>query len=131
MGLTSIRALTYYWVSQLGMLAGTLAFVNAGTQLARIDSVSGILSPAVLVSFAGLGILPLAGKKALAAIKARKLYKRWRKPAAFDYNGRAGRTANRRGLVFTLPAGQPDCEGLRRTRPAATREKRAGFPCAL
>ncbi|GGE88126.1 FAD-dependent oxidoreductase [Massilia psychrophila] len=86
MGLTSIGARTYYWVSQLGMLAGTLAFVNAGTQLARIDSLSGILSPAVLASFAVLGILPLAGRKALDTFKARRVYKRWRKPAAFDYN---------------------------------------------
>ncbi|PWF44036.1 FAD-dependent oxidoreductase [Massilia glaciei] len=86
MGLTAMRVTTYYWVSQLGMLAGTLAFVNAGTQLARIDSLSGILSPAVLGSFALLGVLPLAGKKTLDAIKARKIYQRWQKPARFDYN---------------------------------------------
>lgn len=86
MGLTSMRVATYYWVSQLGMLAGTLAFVNAGTQLAGINSVSGILSPAVLGSFVALGILPLVGKKVLDTIKARKVYRRWNKPASFDYN---------------------------------------------
>ena len=86
MGLTAIRVSTYYWVSQLGMLAGTLAYVNAGTQLARIDSMSGIVSPAVLASFAALGLLPLAGKKVLDAVKARQVYKRWNKPASFDYN---------------------------------------------
>ena len=86
MGLTSMRVATYYWVSQLGMLAGTLAFVNAGTQLAGIASVSGILSPAVLGSFVVLGILPLAGKKVLDMIAARKVYGRWNKPASFDYN---------------------------------------------
>ncbi|MFZ3285643.1 MAG: FAD-dependent oxidoreductase [Telluria sp.] len=86
MGLTAIRARTFYWVSQAGMLAGTLAYVNAGTQLARIDSLSGILSPALLASFAILGMLPLAGRKILDAIKARKVYRRWPKPARFDYN---------------------------------------------
>ncbi|MDP3670416.1 MAG: FAD-dependent oxidoreductase [Telluria sp.] len=86
MGLTAIRARTFYWVSQAGMLAGTLAYVNAGTQLARIDSLSGILSPALLASFAILGMLPLAGRKMLDAIKARKVYRQWPKPARFDYN---------------------------------------------
>ena len=86
MGLTGIRLRTYAWVSQVGMLAGTLAFVNAATQLARIDSASGILSPAVLASFAALGLLPLAGKKLLDVVKGRRVYKRWKKPASFDYN---------------------------------------------
>ena len=86
MGLTALPVRTYYWVSQLGMLAGTIAFVNAGTQLAAIDSLSGILSPGVLLSFAVLGILPLAGKKILGLVNARKVYKRWQKPAVFDYN---------------------------------------------
>jgi len=86
MGLTAIRAGTFYRVSQAGMLAGTLAYVNAGTQLARIDSLSGILSPSLLASFAILGMLPLAGRKILDAIKARKVYRQWPKPARFDYN---------------------------------------------
>ena len=71
MGLTRVRTGTFYLVSQLGMLAGTAVFVNAGTQLARIDSLSGILSPALLGSFALLGIFPLAAKKALALLRPR------------------------------------------------------------
>ena len=59
MGLTPIKPLTYCWVSQVGMLAGTLVYVNAGTQLARLDSLSGILSPALLGSFALFGVFPL------------------------------------------------------------------------
>ena len=66
MGLTPIRTRTFYLVSQLGMLAGTAVFVNAGTQLARIDSPSGILSPALIASFALLGAFPLVARKALA-----------------------------------------------------------------
>lgn len=84
--LTAIRAWTYYWVSQLGMLPGTLAYVNAGTQLSRIDSLSGILSPAVLASFAALGLLPIAAKLGLDAARTRKIYRGWNKPAGFDYN---------------------------------------------
>ncbi|MES2756629.1 MAG: FAD-dependent oxidoreductase [Pseudomonadota bacterium] len=86
MGLTALPVRTFYWVSQLGMLAGTIAFVNAGTQLAAIDSLSGILSPSVLASFAVLGVLPLAAKKVLGLVKARKVYQRWRKPPRFEYN---------------------------------------------
>ena len=86
MGLTPIRTWTFYWVSQLGMLAGTLVYVNAGTQLARIDSLSGILSPALLASFALLGVFPLLARKAVEWVKARKVYAGWRKPAAFDRN---------------------------------------------
>ncbi len=58
MGLTAIRTRTFYWVSQLGMLTGTLVYVNAGTQLAKIESLTGIVSPTVLLSFALLGIFP-------------------------------------------------------------------------
>lgn len=63
MGLTSIKTTTFYWVSQIGMLAGTLVYVNAGTQLAKIESVSAILSPALVGSFALLGLFPLIAKK--------------------------------------------------------------------
>ena len=88
MGLTPIRTWTFYWVSQLGMLAGTVVYVNAGTQLAAIDSVSGILSPAVIGSFALLGVFPLVAKRLVAVIEARKLYANWRahRPKRFDYN---------------------------------------------
>ena len=69
MGLTQIRTRTFYWVSQLGMLAGTLVYVNAGTQLARIDSLSGIISPEVLLSFALLGVFPLIAKRIVRAMQ--------------------------------------------------------------
>ncbi|HRX62851.1 MAG TPA: FAD-dependent oxidoreductase [Candidatus Competibacter sp.] len=86
MGLTSIHTWTFYWVSQIGMLAGTLVYVNAGTQLAQIDSLKGILSPGLLASFALLGIFPLIAQKIVAAIKARKVYAKWQKPQRFDRN---------------------------------------------
>jgi pyruvate/2-oxoglutarate dehydrogenase complex dihydrolipoamide dehydrogenase (E3) component/uncharacterized membrane protein YdjX (TVP38/TMEM64 family) len=86
MGLTPMRAWTFYWVSQVGMLAGTLVFVNAGTQLAGISSLSGILSPALIGSFALLGIFPLIAKKIVDGIKAKKVYARWTRPAKFDRN---------------------------------------------
>ncbi|MBI5789946.1 MAG: FAD-dependent oxidoreductase [Rhodocyclales bacterium] len=86
MGLTSMRAGTFYWVSQLGMLAGTLVYVNAGTQLAGIDSLRGILSPALIGSFALLGIFPLIAKKIVDGIKAKQVYARWTRPAKFDRN---------------------------------------------
>ena len=63
MGLTVLKTRTFYWVSQAGMLAGTLVYVNAGTQLAKIESLSGILSPALVGSFALLGVFPFIAKK--------------------------------------------------------------------
>jgi len=86
LGLTKIRAWTFYWVSQIGMLAGTLVYVNVGTQLAQIDSLKGLLSPTLLVSFVLLGLFPLLAKKVLDGIKARKIYARWPRPARYDYN---------------------------------------------
>jgi len=88
MGLTRMKAATFYVVSQLGMLAGTAVYVNAGTQLGRIDSLQGILSPGLLLSFVLLGVFPLAAKKALDAVKARRVYAPWahKKPRAFDRN---------------------------------------------
>jgi uncharacterized membrane protein YdjX (TVP38/TMEM64 family) len=62
MGLTPMRAATFYWVSQLGMFAGTAVYVNAGTQLGQLESAAGILSPGILVSFVLLGIFPLVAK---------------------------------------------------------------------
>ncbi|WP_421989948.1 FAD-dependent oxidoreductase [Qipengyuania sp.] len=86
MGLTRIRAWTYAWVSQVGMLLGTIVYVNAGTQLAQIDSLAGIASPAVLVSFALLGIAPWFAKAIIAWIKRRKVYAGFDKPKRFDRN---------------------------------------------
>ncbi|WP_334119077.1 FAD-dependent oxidoreductase [Limnobacter sp.] len=86
MGLTSMKAITFFWVSQLGMLAGTVVYVNAGTELAQIDSLGGILSPGLILSFVLLGIFPLIAKKVTDKIKARKVYAQWNKPAKFDRN---------------------------------------------
>ena len=86
MGLTSIRTWTFAWVSQVGMLLGTIVYVNAGTQLARIDSLSGILSPGLIFSFVLLGVFPLIAKKILAGIKAKKALAGYAKPTKFDRN---------------------------------------------
>ncbi|MEJ2742723.1 MAG: FAD-dependent oxidoreductase [Gammaproteobacteria bacterium] len=86
MGLTPIRATTFYWVSQTGMLAGTLVYVNAGTQLAQLDSLSGILSPLLLLSFALLGLFPLLAKYVLNSIKTQRVYANYQKPKQFDRN---------------------------------------------
>ena len=86
MGLTQIGVLTFYWVSQLGMLVGTVVYVNAGTQLARIDKLSDVLSPGVLASLALLGLFPLIAKKGVDLFRARKTTRRWKKPARFDRN---------------------------------------------
>lgn len=72
MGLTPIKTRQFYLVSQIGMLPGTLVYVNAGTQLGQIDSLKGILSPGLLLSFALLGIFPLLAKKGVALIKKKK-----------------------------------------------------------
>ena len=81
MGLTKIRTWTYYWVSQLGMLAGTIVYVYAGTQLGQFR-----ISAGLVLAFVLLGIFPLVAKRVLDGIKARKVYAKWPKPARFDYN---------------------------------------------
>ncbi len=86
MGLTRIRTLTYIWVSQIGMLLGTAVYVNAGTQLARIESLSGIASPGVLGSFVLLGIAPWLAKLVIGLIKRRKVYAGFKRPSKFDRN---------------------------------------------
>ena len=88
MGLTRIKTGVFYVASQIGMLAGTLVFVNAGTQLARIDSLRGILSPGLIASFVLLGVFPLIAKRTVEAVQARKVYAKWRhlKPKKFDRN---------------------------------------------
>ena len=88
MGLTKMKALTFYWVSQIGMLAGTVVYVNAGTQLAQIESLKGILSPGLIGSFVLLGIFPLIARKLVELVKKRQVYARWAhvKPKTFDRN---------------------------------------------
>jgi pyruvate/2-oxoglutarate dehydrogenase complex dihydrolipoamide dehydrogenase (E3) component/uncharacterized membrane protein YdjX (TVP38/TMEM64 family) len=88
MGLTRMKTWTYYWVSQIGMLAGTAVYVNAGTQLAQLDSVQGILSSALLGSFVLLGLFPLIASRIVAAVQKRQVYARWAsvRPKTFDRN---------------------------------------------
>lgn len=86
MGLTPIRTWTYYWVSQIGMVLGTVVYVNAGTQLAQIDTLADIASPGLLASFAALGLLPWVGKWIMAAIRRRRVYARWQRPRRYDRN---------------------------------------------
>ncbi|BFM05607.1 FAD-dependent oxidoreductase [Halioxenophilus aromaticivorans] len=86
MALTPIRSTTFYWVSQVGMLAGTAVFVNAGTQLAKLDSLVGILSPALLLSFVLLGVFPWVAKTVISVIKRKRVYAGYSKPKRFDRN---------------------------------------------
>ena len=86
MGLTRMPVLTYMWVSQVGMLLGTIVYVNAGTQLAQIDSLAGIASPAVLGSFVLLGIVPWLAKGIVGVLQRRRLYAGFPRPRRFDRN---------------------------------------------
>jgi dihydrolipoamide dehydrogenase len=86
MGLTPMKIITFYLFSQLGMIPGTFVYVNAGTQLSKIDSLSGLVSPEIFISFVLLGIFPLIAKAIVARIKAHKVYKGFKKPSKFDYN---------------------------------------------
>jgi len=86
MGLTRIRTFTYFWVSQLGMLAGTAVFVNAGTQLATIQSLGDVFSLQLVLSFTLLGIFPLIAKVIVNVLQRRKRLKNWQKPKVFDRN---------------------------------------------
>ncbi|MEM7564787.1 MAG: FAD-dependent oxidoreductase, partial [Pseudomonadota bacterium] len=86
MGLTSIRLWTFFWVSQLGMFAGTVVYVNAGTQLAQVKSASGIFDAKIILSFILLAMLPFIGKKIVSVIENRKAIKGYSKPDAFDTN---------------------------------------------
>ncbi|WP_379920583.1 FAD-dependent oxidoreductase [Erythrobacter sp. R86502] len=86
MGLTRIRIWTYVWVSQLGMLLGTAVYVNAGTQLVQIESLSGIASPGVIGSFVLLGIAPWLAKLVIGAVRRRQVYAGFTRPAKFDRN---------------------------------------------
>lgn len=90
MGLTPIRTITYYLVSQIGMLPATIVYINAGAQLGAVDefSAKGILKPEVIFAFALLGLLPLIIKAVLGWTNRMRVYKPWKsmKPAQFDYN---------------------------------------------
>jgi len=84
MALTPIRTLTFYLVSQLGMLPATIVYVNAGTQLAKLEGLTGILSPGLIASFTLLGIFPLIAKKAVDIIKTRRALKPYARPERFE-----------------------------------------------
>jgi len=86
MGLTPIKLRTFFWVSQLGMLPGTVVFVNAGTQLGQLESTAGVLSPDLIISFVLLGVFPIIAKKIMNVIKAKKVYAKFQRPDAFDRN---------------------------------------------
>ncbi|MEJ2696489.1 MAG: TVP38/TMEM64 family protein [Candidatus Sulfobium sp.] len=72
MGLTRMPLRRFYWVSQLGMIPGTIVYVNAGKELGQIESLSGIFSPGLIISFALLGIFPIAAKKTVALLRSKK-----------------------------------------------------------
>src|SRR5690606_5224774 len=85
-GLIALPLRTFYWVSQLGMLPGTLVYVYAGTQLARIDSLADVLSPGLLSALVLLGLLPLLAKAFTTWLAARRVYRDYDRPRRFDYN---------------------------------------------
>ena len=86
MALTPMKTMTFFLVSQVGMLAGTMVYVNAGTQIAQIDSLAGILSPQLLGAFALLGIFPLVAKWVVGVVQRRRALKGWTRPRSFDRN---------------------------------------------
>lgn len=86
MGLTRIRVGTYWLASQIGMLPGTLVYVNAGRQLGELESLGGILSADLIGAFVLLGLFPLIARKLVDVVKARRVYKGWNKPKRFDRN---------------------------------------------
>ena len=88
MGLTAMRVWTFYWVSQMGMLAGTAVFVNAGTQLAHVQSAKDVLSPGLMASFALLAVFPLLARKVIDKVRRHAIYARWKavRPKSFDCN---------------------------------------------
>lgn len=86
MGITKIKIWTYFFISQIGMLAGTIVYVNAGLQLGNINSLGSILSFNLMGSFALLGLFPLVAKKIVSILKNKKIYKGYKKPKKIDYN---------------------------------------------
>ncbi|MGQ0530576.1 MAG: FAD-dependent oxidoreductase [Panacagrimonas sp.] len=86
MGLTPIRTRTFYWVSQLGMLPGTVVYVNAGTELGELTQLSGIASPSLIGAFVLLGIFPYLARALVNGWRARRVYAPFSKPKRFDRN---------------------------------------------
>lgn len=86
MGVTNIRTRTFYWASQVGMLAGTVVYVNAGTQLSRIGALSDVASPAILLSLASLAFFPFAVRRLSTFAQSRRTYSRWKRPRKLDRN---------------------------------------------
>lgn len=86
MALTPVKSITFFFVSQLAMLPGTMAYVNAGTQLSNINSAKEVLSWQVLLSFAALGLFPLIAKKMAGWLRARRVFKKFQRPRKVDYN---------------------------------------------
>ena len=86
MGLTTLPSITYFWVSLVGMFAGTAVYVNAGTQLAAITQMSDVMSPALIISFTVLALFPWLARWVIERVKTRRLYARWPKPVHFDRN---------------------------------------------
>lgn len=86
MGLTQIKTVTFYWVSQLAMLPGTAVFVNAGGQLGELESLGGIVSPTLLASFALLAVFPWIARRIVMFVQRRKVYQGFTRPSQFDYD---------------------------------------------
>ncbi len=88
MGLTAMRTRTFYAISQLGMLAGTAVYVNAGTRLAELQSIRDVASPQVLGALALLGVFPLVARAGMNYLQRRKVYARWKavRPKTFERN---------------------------------------------
>lgn len=122
MGLTPIKTFVFYFVSQAGMFPGTIVFINAGTQLAKIESASGILSLNIILSFALLGIFPIFAKKITAAVRQRKVFSKFLKPASYDYN-MIVIGAGSAGLVASLIAAAV------KAKVALIEEKKMGGDC--
>ncbi|MDD9889633.1 MAG: FAD-dependent oxidoreductase [Gammaproteobacteria bacterium] len=86
MGLTPIKTVSFYLVSQLGMLLGTAVYINAGSELARIPSLSGLVSGSLIFSFALLGLFPLIARFIVNSVQRNKVMKKFSKPKKFDAN---------------------------------------------
>ena len=86
LGLTKMRTLVFFFISQIGMLPGTAVYVNAGMELGQLESIRGILSPTFILSFALLGIFPWIARAILRYVKKRKIYKKYKASKKYDYN---------------------------------------------